>query len=755
MNESTMQKDTEIRWIPLRNLEPSDRNARTTAAPAEAMRELEASLEAHGLLENLVVRAEGDGKTFRVVGGGRRLQALRTLAKKRKSRFRTTTPIPCRVMPADAIDEEISAAENLVRVNMHPVDEFTAFHTLLERGLSAREIANRFGLTARTVQRRLRLGGIAPEILGHARDGHLTLDQLEAFAATPDRTRQLDVWSKVQSHAGYTATAGWIRNELQRGLVSAASARARFVGLKAYKAAGGTVEEDLFAAEDDRSVLVRDTKLLDDLASKKLDSARRKLGDGWRWIDTILEAAWDVTRQFGRVKGKPEPPTDAESARLAELTAEIDRLKQATYGDGDDAGSTAERDRLTAEIDKLEAEAEALDDEMHSRESYSAELMACSGCIVTIGSQGELVIHRGLVRRQDEHLVPALPTTGPAADTPGPAAEAAAPVDGAAGAEADPTPPPAPSEPAAAAARDDGPPPPTPSPDRGGPPAPPPDAGYRPPQYDHSEPDERTAATQDAGLRLGLADDLRLIRTTIVKACLQCDLELAFDLAAYQMVSAALGGKPDGPLAIEITATGDVPKGVDPDDREAVAKGSPGTRMLAAASAYLKLDWLQAPTPRGRLLQFRALQPKERRRQFAAAVARALKPQLAFDPDARAETEAVVEALDIPFHELYRPDIEHFWHRMGRREMLAVAAETLGEQWAEAHENYRKETLAQAMAAAFGTNPPPESLKLADDARQRALRWAPPGFEPARAPAAESDPADIAPAAELPAWMNG
>ena len=119
-------------------------------------------------------------------------------------------------------------------------------------------IANRFGLTTRTVQRRLRLGGIAPDILGHARDGHLTLDQLEAFAATPDRARQLDVWNKMRGHGGYTATAGWIRKELQQGLVSAASARARFVGLKAYKAAGGTVEEDLFAAEDDRSVLICD-----------------------------------------------------------------------------------------------------------------------------------------------------------------------------------------------------------------------------------------------------------------------------------------------------------------------------------------------------------------------------------------------------------------------------------------------------------------------------------------------------------------
>ena len=750
-----MQQNTEIRWIPLRDLEPSDRNARTTAAPAEAMHELEASLEAHGLLENLLVRANDDGKTFQVVGGGRRLRALRNLAKKRRSRFRTTTPIPCRVMPDDAIDEEISYAENAVRVNMHPVDEFTAFHTLLERGLTVREIANRFGLTTRTVQRRLRLGGIAPDILGHARDGHLTLDQLEAFAATPDRARQLDVWNKMRGHGGYTATAGWIRKELQQGLVSAASARARFVGLKAYKAAGGTVEEDLFAAEDDRSVLICDVKLLGELASRKLQSARRKLGDGWRWIDTILEAPWDVTRQFGRVKGKPEPPTDADNARLAELTTEIDRLKQAIYALGDAPDNAAERDRLTAEIEKLDIKAQALDEEMHSRESYSAELMACSGCIVTIGGEGDLVIHKGLVRRQDEHLVPAPPTPGPATSNVSPTAEAAAPAHGATDAEADPAPPPAPPEPAAAGMRDDEPGHPTRTPSGSGAAAPAPDAGYRPPQYDQAEPDERAAATQDAGLRLGLADDLRMIRTGIIKACLQCDLELAFDLAAYQMASAVFGRKPDGPLAIDIATTGDVPEGVDPDDRESVAQRSPGARLLAAEAAYLKLDWLQAPTPRERLLQFRALKPKERRRQFAAAVARSLTPQLAFDPGARPDTEAVVEALDIPFHELYRPDLEHFWRRMGRREMLQIASETLGERWAEAHETDRKETLAKAMAEAFGKSTPPARLKLADDARQRALRWTPPGFEPARASGAEPGPADTAPAAELPAWMNG
>ena len=32
-----------------------------------------------------------------------------------------------------------------------------------------------------------------------------------------------------------------------------------------------------------------------------VQSAGRKLGDGWRWMDTVLEAPWDVTGQFGCV----------------------------------------------------------------------------------------------------------------------------------------------------------------------------------------------------------------------------------------------------------------------------------------------------------------------------------------------------------------------------------------------------------------------------------------------------------------------
>ena len=746
-----MATNTEIQWIPLRDLELSDRNARTTPASADALRELEASLQAVGLLENLVVRAAG--KRFHVVAGGRRLHALQNIAKKRSGRFRPATPIPCRLIPDDAIDEEVSLVENAVRVNMHPIDQFTTFHGLLEHGRTAREIARRFGVTVRTVQRRLRLGGVAPEILADARTDGLTLDQLEAFAATPDRTRQLDVWNKMRNHGAYTPSAGWIRTELQRDLLSGASPRVRFVGLKAYKAAGGTVEEDLFAAQDDRSIHVCDVALLNELASKKLQTARRELELGWRWVDTMLETDWDVTRQFGRLKGKPEPPTAAEQERYTALTKEIDDLKEHLYTLEDTPENAAERERVSERIDTLDAEAHALDTAMHARQSYTAEQKACAGCIVTIDADGELLIHQGLVRRQDEHLVPA--PAAPAAvetDEPAPAAPA------------EPHNPSSGSHLAAAAAPEPPRPDPRTHPARGpeldaGPAEPPPpvEDDYRPPQYEVAEPDETAAATREARLRLNLAEDLRLIRTAIVKAHLESDFDLAFDVATYQMATAVFGDTQRGPTTIDINPTTDSPAAGDPRANESLAEGNPGARMLAASAAKLPLDWLNQPAAAERFREFRDLGAKDKRKLFAAAVARALMPQLAFDPKGQPETEAIVSALDIPFHRLYRPDLDGFWRRMGRREMLAIAAETLDEDWSDAHASDRKDTLAQAMAAAFGHDTPPAALGITDEARARALEWAPPGFEAAIEAQPPSAPGKNAtePARDLPAWMQG
>ena len=73
-----------LRCLPLDRLVPSPENVRKTPAERTAFAELKASIAAHGLIENLLVRAaapDDDGALrFEVVAGARRLTALQALA---------------------------------------------------------------------------------------------------------------------------------------------------------------------------------------------------------------------------------------------------------------------------------------------------------------------------------------------------------------------------------------------------------------------------------------------------------------------------------------------------------------------------------------------------------------------------------------------------------------------------------------------------------------------------------------------------
>jgi ParB family chromosome partitioning protein len=74
-----------------------------------------------------------------------------------------TFAVPCHVVdPATAT--ETNVAENIIRVAMHPADQFIAFHDLLvESGLSIDDVAARFGVSPLFVRQRLKLANVGME----------------------------------------------------------------------------------------------------------------------------------------------------------------------------------------------------------------------------------------------------------------------------------------------------------------------------------------------------------------------------------------------------------------------------------------------------------------------------------------------------------------------------------------------------------------------------------------------------------------
>lgn len=180
----------QLRLIPLSALKSSAANVRRTDAKAE-LEALAASIEAHGLLQNLTVEP-GPSGTFHVVAGGRRLAALKLLAKRK--RLAKDVPVPCKVIDGGATASELSLAENVVRIPLHPADQFTAFSALQVDGLGAEEIAARFGVSPVVVRQRLKLAAVSPRLMEVYRQGGMDLDQLMAFAISDDHAAQERVW---------------------------------------------------------------------------------------------------------------------------------------------------------------------------------------------------------------------------------------------------------------------------------------------------------------------------------------------------------------------------------------------------------------------------------------------------------------------------------------------------------------------------------------------------------------------------------
>ena len=236
--------------------------------------------------------------------------------------------------------------------------------------------------------------------------------------------------------------------------------------------------------------------------------------------------------------------------------------------------------------------------------------------------------------------------------------------------------------------------------------------------------DREAEARKEVGVGIGLADDLRSIRTALVKAKLAGDFEAAFDLALFQMGRAVFApGYRDHALDIAVKETPDRPN-TRMNDAD-FADWSPGEVMLEDRS-LLSFDWLTIDDDAESFAALRALPRAEKEALFAACVARTVKGQLAFEPQARPELEATVARLDIDFAAHVRPTAAMLWSRIPKARVLDIARTVFGLAWASARSKYKKPALAEAMEAAFAAGDPPVGVSASMHAK--ALAWVPPGF---------------------------
>ena len=366
-----------IESVAFADLYLSDLNPRTVVSESgiEALAE---NIRRLGLIQNLGGLRNEDGPRVGIAAGGRRLRALALLQD--DARFQT---VAVQMAPDAETARLWATSENGQREALHPADEIRDYGAMDRRGVKVADIAVAYGVTEKHVYRRLALAGLPDAVLDALKAGQISLSHAAAFTVGDNEALMIEVLARVVE----TAKVGWgglsdhqIKSMLRPNAVKGTDRRAAFVGVDAYKEAGGRIGGDLFADE----TLFDDPAILDDVFAAKLGQLAETFTgpDGWKWAEThgddYLPYGFLDERRFGRIYAAPGDLTEAESKRYDEL-AEL-----------------ANRDVLD---DAGEAELEALQRKADDR--FTAEQKAHAGVIVYVRRDGTVEVIEGLVRKED------------------------------------------------------------------------------------------------------------------------------------------------------------------------------------------------------------------------------------------------------------------------------------------------------------------------------------------------------------------
>jgi ParB family chromosome partitioning protein len=374
---------TDIVNIPLNKLTQFEGNVRKTQDKG-FIGKLAANINKHGLHQNLIVTKQG--KKYVVVAGSQRLAAMGLLVKAGK--LKASFPVPCKIAEGDIDPSEISLAENVLRDDMHPADEFEAFRDLIDKGVPIADIAARFGVSETVVTQRLKLARVSPAVLKAYREERLTLEKVMAFAVSDDHAAQEKVLENLRSHGPQS-----IREALTENEIAASDRRVKFVTLKAYEKAGGTTRRDLFSEGED-SVFILDAALLDRLVTEKLERAAKSLAkEGWKWTTAQPAFDYDEKSKLRRVHAEPAPLPPKLAREAEALEKERDTLLEQFEAAGEDAEEPARIEEIADRLDAIE--------DKRGEDVWTRAQLAMAGAVLTIGHDGKAQIERGLVRPEE------------------------------------------------------------------------------------------------------------------------------------------------------------------------------------------------------------------------------------------------------------------------------------------------------------------------------------------------------------------
>ncbi len=179
----------DLRYIDINEIKPNAGQPRKNFDEAR-LEELAESIEQHGMIQPIVLRASGHG--YEIVAGERRWRAARMIGLKE---------VPCIIR--ELTDEEnmlLAIIENMQREDLNPIEEAEGLKRMIDTyGLTQEQVSRGVGKSRPYITNSLRLLKLPEKLQYMTADGSLSVGHARALAAIKDEPLQEKLAQRVIS----------------------------------------------------------------------------------------------------------------------------------------------------------------------------------------------------------------------------------------------------------------------------------------------------------------------------------------------------------------------------------------------------------------------------------------------------------------------------------------------------------------------------------------------------------------------------
>lgn len=204
------EEGAEIIELPLKNIQPGPFQARQEF-DEDSIKELAASIKAHGVMQPVVVRPVGDD-FYELIVGERRWRACHNAGLE-------TIPAIIRHVD-DQISSEMMLVENIQREDLNPLEEALAYRRLIDEfDLTQDEVATRVGKSRPFIANSLRLLQLSAFVQKLLMQGKLSAGHGKVILGLPEQAQQDELAKKVVEKGLTVRETEKLAKRLQKGRV--------------------------------------------------------------------------------------------------------------------------------------------------------------------------------------------------------------------------------------------------------------------------------------------------------------------------------------------------------------------------------------------------------------------------------------------------------------------------------------------------------------------------------------------------------